>query len=86
MLHIDKEGRIFLDGRDIGLSVTQAQNGTQVYRRCVLHRGEVVVPWQEYSLPRKRYSLSYRDTGHEGVGTLHELEADILKYCDVVGV
>ena len=81
MLQINNRNHILLDYEDSGLGVRQDQDGTMVYRRCVLsERGAVAVPYQEFRLPKNRYTLAGGKPS-EGVGSLQEFEDDVRKYC-----
>lgn len=81
MLQISTTNHVILDGKDSGLGVRQDQDGTKVYRRCVLSaRGAVAVPYQEFRLPKNRYQLA-GGKPNDGVGSIKEFEDDVRKYC-----
>jgi len=87
MMVVYANGSIEIDGENIGLYVTQRQEGTVVYipeRKIPCQsvvKGELVTlrprEYKEIKMPHRRYSLSQDDPTPNGVPGTAQLEADI---------
>lgn len=70
---IDTANRISIDGRAVGLSVTQRANGTVVYTPENRATGD---NYAEHKMPHARYSLAH-DNPTSGAAGRAQFEADI---------
>lgn len=78
------DGNVVIDGRHTGLHVTQRRDGTVLYRPEVSALAARSLrcepqPYQEITLPHKRYSLAHPKplSGNPGCD---QLEADVRAY------
>lgn len=70
-LQIDSANRILIDGRDVGLAVTQRRDGTVVYTPEGIGR-----PYAEHKMPHARYSTAH-DKPASGAAGRVQFEADV---------
>ena len=72
-VQISTDSTILLNGKPIGLKVTQSAKGTVVYTPEVAHRKQA---YQEHTMPHARYSLAH-DNPTSGIPGIHEFGQDI---------
>ena len=71
MIQIDTANRIHLDGKYIGLQITQRKDCTVIYSA-----GHGGADYREYKMPHDRYSTAH-DAPASGAAGRAQLEADI---------